>query len=182
MDNLLFLDTDTLILKNIDHLQPLLKNNDLGLVEAPLSPLGSIPGISDTDITDYEMSLPSYNSGLIFIKVSSKTRLLFKEVERNLNKTTTFKEDQPILSILINRLNTKVQVLSKNFNYRGRGDLICGSISVWHYPLQKLYVENDKRMFWGVASNCVIIPRNIIVSLILTLKLQVKKITSKWLY
>ena len=75
-----------------------------------------------------------YNSGVIFLDWRSPlVRQVFADALALLhkNKTATW-SDQPYISLALERAGLNPYALSPSFNYRNFGELISGSIRIWH--------------------------------------------------
>jgi len=134
-DVYLFLDSDTAVIEDIS--LGFEKADTFGIAMAP-APHYSIDyfwgfdRIMEREGIDCKGQL-LYNSGVIFFKKSSEVRSVFSQWMALAQKYQhEMNNDQPFLSLAMEKLGFNPYTLSISYNYRGFGDAISGVVRVWH--------------------------------------------------
>jgi hypothetical protein len=142
---ILFLDSDTLVLENIDLGFEKASTHSMAMAPAPHY---TLENYGDFYRTMQLEGIPlkgqmQYNSGVLFFKNSEKAREIFAEWYRLSCKYTDAaakldlpetRDDQPMLNLAMQKMDFQPYVLSRSFNYRGFGEPISGLVRIWHSP------------------------------------------------
>lgn len=144
-ENIVFLDSDTIVLENIDLGFKVAKRFGMGIVIAPHADLNFYMKTSiinrELDSSDY----PVYNSGVVFFNRYNQSVLNVLEEYYNLSRKieTELKQndksaveaavsDQTMLSMAIAKLKFNPYSLDCTYNYRHFGEIISGKVKIWH--------------------------------------------------
>ncbi len=136
-DSFVFLDSDTHVLLEID--QGFEKAETYGIAAAQASMYG-LEHFWGFDAVLRDVGLRSreilqYNSGVIFFSRIPKAWEVLKkwhELCANEEGDASAWGDQPYLTLAMELLGFNPYTLSIAYNYRDRGDLVCGYVRIWH--------------------------------------------------
>lgn len=136
LETILFLDTDTVVLGDVSLGFDMAEKFGVAMAPAPHYSLGDFRNFRT--IMKQEGVQPRgqivYNSGVVFLSLKyPKVRPIF---ERALSLAEKYEGtpwgDQPFLSLAMELEGFHPYALSPSFNHRGFGELISGSIHIWH--------------------------------------------------
>jgi len=136
IETALFLDADTRVIGDISLGFEKAEQHGIAIVPAPHYSLADFRDFRQVMLNEGVTPLGQiiYNSGVMFCKPRQpEVRAVF---DRTLALAQKYREkvwsDQTYLSLAMELLNFNPYTLSPSFNYRGFGELISGSIRVWH--------------------------------------------------
>jgi hypothetical protein len=136
IDTALILDADTRVIDDVSLGFDKAESHGMAMVPAPHYSLADFRGFREVMLQEGITARGQmiYNSGVIFcLPHRPDIRAVF---ERTLQLARKYRHrawtDQPYLSLAIELENFNPYVLSPSFNYRAFGELISGSIRVWH--------------------------------------------------
>lgn len=134
-DSYLFLDSDTTVLDDISLGFDQAERHGLALAPAPHYSLDHFWGFAG--IMRAEGVVPrgqlQFNTGVMFVSLTERTRTVL-ELWRDLAEKhwSTLQNDQPYLTLALEKLGVVPYVLSISYNYRAFGEPISGVVRVWH--------------------------------------------------
>ncbi len=135
-ETVLFLDVDTIVLDDISLGFDMAEKFGIAMAPAPHYSLSHFRNFAT--IMEKEGVKPRgqivWNSGVIFLSLKHpKVRPIFAEALHLAEKYEgTPWGDQPFLSLAMEKLDFHPYALSPSFNHRAFGELISGSIHIWH--------------------------------------------------
>jgi hypothetical protein len=136
LETVLFLDTDTRVLADITLGFEKSEEYGIAMSAAPHYSLGDFRTFSE--IMQREGVTPLgqmiYNSGVIFFAANRpKVREVFTLALELARKDPLARwSDQPYVTLAMEMLGFNPYTLSPSFNHRGFGELISGSVRIWH--------------------------------------------------
>lgn len=131
-DRTLFLDTDTLVLTDLNLPFSKLDVYDFCLVPAPYYRLWDYYGLIRNDYLNLHDDTPMYNSGVMFFRKSENVKMTFRRWGELCKKHQKIRGDQGFLSIALSQTKATVFTLPPNYNFRGFWQLLSGPIRIWH--------------------------------------------------
>lgn len=132
----LFLDVDTRVLADISLGFDKAELHGIAMAPAPhysLADFRSFGSVLEREGLKIRGQL-IYNSGVIFFDWrSSKVRSVFNQALVLARKDAkAYWSDQPYITLAMEMMGLNPYTLSPSFNYRGFGELISGSLRLWH--------------------------------------------------
>jgi hypothetical protein len=136
IETALLLDADTRVIDDISLGFEKAEQHGIAIVPAPHYSLADFRDFRQVMLKEGVMPLGQviYNSGVMFCQphrpeVRAVFDLTFALAKKYRDKVWS---DQTYLSLAMELLNFNPYTLSPSFNYRGFGELISGSIRIWH--------------------------------------------------
>jgi len=136
LETVLFLDVDTIVLDDISLGFDMAEKFGIAMAMAPHYDLGSFRNFHTIMALE---GIPArgqivYNSGVIFLSLRHpKTRPVFDLALQLAHKYEgTPWGDQPFLSLAMELAEFNPYTLSPSFNHRAFGEIVSGSVRVWH--------------------------------------------------
>lgn len=105
----IFLDTDTLVVANLDDLFTLLNYREFGIHQADEGYEFSIPGISN--------AMPEFNTGVIAYKSTPNVKKLFEEWEASFDHIPEITQDQYHLRKILYESDVRYAIFSTAYNF-----------------------------------------------------------------
>jgi len=136
LETILFLDVDTIVLDDISLGFDMAEKFGIAMAPAPHYSLSHFRNFAT--IMKSEGIAPRgqivYNSGVMFLSLKHpKTRPVFDKALSLAEKYEgTPWGDQPFLSLAMELLDYHPYALSPSFNHRAFGELVSGSVHIWH--------------------------------------------------
>lgn len=136
LETVLFLDADTIVLDDVSLGFDMAEKFGIAMAPAPHYSLSHFRNFGS--IMQKEGIQPRgqivYNSGVIFLSLKHpKVRPIFNQALSLAEKyVDTPWGDQPFLSLAMEMLDFHPYTLSPSFNHRAFGEIISGSIRIWH--------------------------------------------------
>jgi hypothetical protein len=136
-ETLLYLDTDTRIVGDVDLGFAKAERHGIAMAPAPNYNLpeffnfASIMRPVGVEPADQIM----YNSGVIFFRLTPIIRQVlerWRDLCTESGGLNDFPRDQPFLTLALEQLGVTPYVLSPLYNYRGLGEYAVGNIRIWH--------------------------------------------------
>jgi hypothetical protein len=134
-ETFLFLDCDTIVLEDVSLGFDKAEEHGLALAPAPHYSLDVFFGF-DTIMKREGLELKGqlqYNTGVIFLH---KTETVIKIFNQWLNVAREagdhYHNDQPFLTLIMEKLQFNPYTLSPAYNYRAFGEVLSGPIRIWH--------------------------------------------------
>jgi hypothetical protein len=136
-ETLLYLDTDTRIVGDVDLGFAKAERHGIAMAPAPNYNLpeffnfASIMRPVGVEPADQIM----YNSGVIFFRLTPIIRQVlerWRDLCTESGGPNDFSRDQPFLTLALEQLGVTPYVLSPLYNYRGLGEYAVGNIRIWH--------------------------------------------------
>ena len=136
LETVLFLDVDTVVIDDISLGFDMAEKHGIAMAPAPHYSLADFRNFRKIMIQEnvFPRGQLIYNSGVIFFSLKNPAvRSVF-----NLALTLAHKYpdapwgDQPYLTLAMEMLAFNPYTLSPSFNHRGFGELISGSLRIWH--------------------------------------------------
>jgi len=137
-DSFLFLDTDTRVLMDITLGFEKAEAHGIAAVMAPHYSLEHFWGFDRIlDLVDHpRVDTMQYNSGVLFFTRRPDVSSVFEEWHRMCLKWgEQFANDQPFLTLAMERHSFNPYTLSPAYNYRNLGEQVSGLIRIWHSHL-----------------------------------------------
>jgi hypothetical protein len=134
-DSYLYLDTDTRVLSDVDLGFELAERNGLGLVPASAYDLATYMNAVDL-MREEDIPVKGqliYNTGVIFFAPDPRILALLRDWDE-LATRLQFKtgSDQLTLALALEKSGVQPAALSVNFNCRAFGELLRGTVRIWH--------------------------------------------------
>lgn len=137
-DAYLLLDSDTIVLDEIHF--GFTKAMEHGIAMAPCHHYGLDHFWNFSDVME-KLNHPAsgqlqYNTGVIFFRDTPDVRHVM-ESWKNLALTNQHinKNDQPFFTLAMEQVGFNPYTLPITYNYRGSGDVIFGTVRIWHFHL-----------------------------------------------
>jgi hypothetical protein len=135
MGTVLFLDADTRVIDDVSLGFQKAETHGIAIAPAPHYSLADFRDFHQVMIKEGVTPLGQmiYNTGVIFAAHRPDVRAVF---DRTLELARKYRDkpwnEQPYLSLAMELLNFNPYTLSPSFNHRGFGELLSGSIRIWH--------------------------------------------------
>jgi hypothetical protein len=152
-DSYLILDVDTTVLGDLSFGFEKAESHGIAMVHSPtylLERFNDFPTVMESEGLPFRHQ-PLFNSGVIFLKLSSQVSRVLAEWEaacRRWADKPVRKTDQPFLTLALEKVGVAPYTLVRNFNFRPRFDPFFGSIIVWHALLPAPSDLNDDPSTW----------------------------------
>ena len=134
----LFLDTDTCVLDDVEMGFAAASRHGLALAPAPTYLLDEYRATANV-LTAESLELAGqllFNSGVVFFRNSSTNQALFAQwLEICHRHAKILKGDQEALTIAMEKMYLNPYVLSKSYNLRGIYEPVIGRTRIWHHRL-----------------------------------------------
>lgn len=136
-DSFLFLDTDVTI---IDDISLGFERAEVHGMAAAMAPHYSLDYFWGFDKILKSLNVPclgqlQYNTGVIFFKQRPDVEAVMRkwgELALELGKRFAYRNDQPFLTLAMELLGFNPYTLSPAYNYRSLGELVSGTVRMWH--------------------------------------------------
>lgn len=133
-DSYLFLDSDTIVLDDISLGFEMAEAHGIAMAPAPhynLEAFWGFGNVMDRELVARRGQL-QYNTGVIFFRRTPEVWAVFDQWQALAVKHASVANDQPFLSLAMYQLSFNPYTLSPSYNIRGLGELISGSVRIWH--------------------------------------------------
>lgn len=146
-----FLDSDIKVIADISDGFYRAEKYGIAMSPAPHYSLDCFWGFNDVMESEGVKSAGQlqYNTGVIFFTLNEKTLEVFRQWYVLGDKHANILEnDQPYLSLAMEKCDFNPYTLSVGYNYRGFGDAISGIVRIWHSHTEMPSNINEIERVW----------------------------------